>query len=95
MQGAAQRAVGPRKGRYGLAARIAGGGGKERHEHEHEACRCARDAVLFSLGDLFLLAITCALVGASWVVVAGVDFIPLKFCGVLCNTVCRLVNFQP
>ena len=34
MQGAAQRAVGPRKGRYGLAARIAGGGGKERHEHE-------------------------------------------------------------
>ena len=59
MQGAAQRAVGPRKGRYGLAARIAGGGGKERHEHEHEACRCARDAVLFSLGDLFLLPITC------------------------------------
>ena len=28
-----------------------------------------------------MLAITCALVGASWVVVAGVDFIPLKFCG--------------
>ena len=31
--GAVQSAVGPRKGRYGLAARIAGGGGKKRHKH--------------------------------------------------------------
>ena len=41
-QRAQQRAVGPRKGRYGLVARIAGGGGKERHEHERVVERRAR-----------------------------------------------------